>query len=160
MEDLFACARNGRSEELRAILSSHSAPVDSRDHLGRTPLMRAAAYGHIEALEALLLAGADAHAQVQGNTWTSLLYAACHGQSDACRVLLERSEANEQLRMLLHQDSVGETALHAAARNDHVRVCELLVARGGIALKTKRNQNCKTAADLTSDAQLKQLLRE
>lgn len=73
-DDLFAAAKRGDAEAVRAALAAGQA-VDARDANGRTPLMYAVSAGSVAAVTALIAAGAQLDAQSEAG-WSPLMYAA------------------------------------------------------------------------------------
>src|SRR5258708_10666237 len=71
----------------RLIADGHSREDAGED--GITPVMWAARYGAVNAMAALLDAGADANARDRNNGWTPLLHAIHTHRPDAVRLLLE-----------------------------------------------------------------------
>jgi ankyrin repeat protein len=57
--DAIHAAASANSTGILGLLLAHDVPADARDGAGATPLMRAAAVGAVEAVEALLEVGAD-----------------------------------------------------------------------------------------------------
>lgn len=142
---------------LAAFLLDHGAEIDAKNPEGWTPLLVATRTGHIALVELLLNRGAAVNAATtQGTTplhlaaglespeilillmihgakirattvdgWMPLHVAAANGRARALEVLLGRRnlEVDEKL-----ED--GITALHLAARNDHLDATNVLLAHG------------------------------
>ena len=79
--------------------------------------------GSAELVLALLVRGADIHAQGDYDR-NALMYASSYGQIAAATVLLDRGAD------VLARSQGQYTALHFAAFYDHPEVCELLLSRG------------------------------
>jgi ankyrin repeat protein len=123
---LHAAAEQGDLAAINAQLKQH-VPVDQArdatgDRKGETPLMAAAYSGHVEAVRALLKAGAQMNAR-SGDGNTALILAAGWGDIDSVRALLESAaEVNAKNKW-------GQTALILAAKaGDAVKVRALLAA--------------------------------
>ncbi|RBA12623.1 hypothetical protein FPRO05_04073 [Fusarium proliferatum] len=112
------------SDSLFNLLLEHGADpnVPCAKH-GNTPLSKAAAKGHVQAIEKFLEFNADPNiASEKGHT--PLSRAAMNGHALAVRKLLE-SNADPN-----YQDHEGETALHCCSSEGHVSCIEELVTRG------------------------------
>lgn len=97
--------------------------VNSVDHAGKTPLMRAAGTGFLETARLLVQAGADVNARdLRGAT--ALLRAAGSGHGQVVRYLIESGAEVDAL------DCTGRTALLHAARGAHAEVVQALVSAG------------------------------
>jgi ankyrin repeat protein len=117
---LLEAIHNGDVRAVRSALKS-GASAGSRDELGSTALMHAAAYGSVECMRALIEGGADVNAS-SNDGFTALMWAA--SEPAKLRFLLSRG-ANVQAR-----SKDGNTALILARQNgfaDSIRV--LLDAR-------------------------------
>ena len=87
-------------------------------------LLKAARENSLSRCEQLLAAGSDV-GERNKKGWTPLLSAAHHGNTEVCRLLLERGKANIEERT-----PCGNTALNLAARKGHARTVSLLVSKG------------------------------
>jgi len=106
----LVAARNAAATVPQLIEAGHD--VDGRDARGATPLMAAARTGAVEAMIALLDAGADPDARDGFNHWTPLLHAIHKRQAGAVGLLLER----------LHRDGIGEPPVGQPSRPPHSAV--------------------------------------
>jgi len=98
---------------------------DSASGLGWTPLMIAAAEGHVETVSALVEAGGDVNA-TNALGRTALMFASSYGFLAIVNDLLaHRADPN-----LVPKDSTGWTALIAAAHNGHREVVTMLLGHG------------------------------
>ena len=86
-------------------------------------LVFAAAKGDARKVEELLSKGARVDARDQG--FTPLLAAAYGGQTEVCKLLLEKGKANVK-----ETNPKGFTPLLSAADEGHTEVCELLLDNG------------------------------
>lgn len=117
----IAAARNA-ADTVRTLLFDHHDP-DQRDAGGVTPLMWAARHGAVEAMHALLDAGADAAARDTRSGWTPLLYAVHTRHLAAVRLLLERGTD-------VNQRAAQTTPLIMAAADPDPAIVELLLTCG------------------------------
>ena len=117
----LVAARNAAATVRQLIEEGHE--VDGRDARGATPLMAAARTSAVEAMIALLDAGADPNARDGFNHWTPLMHAIHKQHAGAVRLLLERG-ADPNART----ESV--TALIMAAADRDATIVKLLLAHG------------------------------
>ncbi|HUX17482.1 MAG TPA: ankyrin repeat domain-containing protein, partial [Phycisphaerae bacterium] len=114
------------------ILLDHSASVDIRDAIGRTPLLRAAFRKH-EAVVALLLdRGADVKAVDKVNGMTPLHAAAFVANIPICRLLIAKG-ADVNAR-----DRNGGTPLMGIAQTNAAEIAKVLI-EAGADVKAKAN---------------------
>ena len=123
---LFVASEQGRTDEVRSILSSGMVevdPVDPDDFQKRAPLHLAAMNGHADVVKVLLGFGSDPN---RAQCWksTPLHYAAINGHKKVVEVLLD-SGANPNLA-----DTIGYTPLLDAAFGDHTDVAQVLLEGG------------------------------
>lgn len=88
---VMAVTRNGMSPECAAVESEllhGQATVDVADAQGRTPLMLAAKFGRLRAVQVLLSAGAAVN-RLSGGGESALMFAAAKGHVDVVRELLD-----------------------------------------------------------------------
>jgi ankyrin repeat protein len=152
-ERFYQAVRNDDLTALRALLKT-SGP-DTKDSLGHTPLMIAAAFGSVDSVQLLIAAGADVKA-VSNSGVTALHWAT--GDARKVHLLLERgvdvnarsslgrtplivaassSGTAEVVALLLGKgadvntaDVIGVTPLIAASSVDDVAVAKLLLGKG------------------------------
>jgi ankyrin repeat protein len=93
------------------VLLAFGANVHITDGDGVTPLMSAAAGGHVEIIRMLLKLGVEID-QVAHSGGTALMYAAGQGHLDACRVLIEEGNANPWI--VVHATSAYKEQVNAA----------------------------------------------
>ncbi|XP_024223358.1 ankyrin repeat domain-containing protein 29 isoform X1 [Bombus impatiens] len=154
--ELHLAAARGDAKRLRVLLDSGRVHVDCKDKDGTTPLILAAAGGHIEAVTELLQQGADPNARRLTGT-TALFFAAQGGYMDIASLLLEHGSIVDSCSIdggtplfvacqCGHLDVVeglierganpnaymkdGATALFIAAQNGHLRILEVLLEHG------------------------------
>ena len=133
-----AAAEDG--ERVRA-LARAGAALDAPDASGFTALDWAARNGRVEAIQALVAAGADPDARDSGpNGWTPLLHAIHKGQAGAARTLLAAG-ADPNARALN-----GGVALMAAAIRGDPELVDLLLAAGADPLVRDRGRTALTNA--------------
>jgi ankyrin repeat protein len=87
-------------------------------------LAKAALYGQVDIVRALLDSGADINARTIISDWTPLMAAASEGKTAVVQILLDRG-ADINAR-----SPSGNTALMVAARNGQVATLQILLERG------------------------------
>ncbi|KXZ41102.1 hypothetical protein GPECTOR_794g17 [Gonium pectorale] len=97
--------------------------IEKRDKEGLTPLFRTAQYGYVEAVAALLQAGANKDAEDKDGA-TPLYVAAEKGHVEVVAALLQ-ARANKEAA-----NKDGATPLYAAAMNGHGEVFAALLQAG------------------------------
>ena len=115
----------------------------TRDTLGATPLHYACARRHTEAARALLVVAAADDADVLTDAFgrSAFLWAVCSGATAVVDTLLERNEQSESksstavvsggvTASIDIADADGATALHCAAGQGVMHLCQALVQRG------------------------------
>jgi trichohyalin len=113
----------------------------------------AAAYGHIECLEALIANGAPLNALDKSNR-TAIFCAAANNHFHCVAVLLDGIDAS----ILNYQDQRGDTAVHAAACNGNHDCLQLLLQSG--AEPNLQNKKGNTPSHLVKNAECLQVLYE
>jgi ankyrin repeat protein len=123
---LMTAAATGELSVVQALLR-HGAKVDARDpHFGQTALMFAARAGHADVAAALLKAGADPNAATKvGPTPAFIKPNSVPGYGFGVGILRGGVPADRGRR---EPTPGGMTPLLYAARHDHVRVAEVLIA--------------------------------
>ena len=124
---MYACVRQ-RTVCVDLLLAGRADPnLCGREH---SPLIGACIIGDYPMdptiLEKLLSAGANPNTQTGDDGYTALMQAAADGYEKGMEVLLKAgADANIQ-------NSNGFTALHCAAENGHLAVCQTLLALGAV----------------------------
>lgn len=117
---------------------------------GETDLMRVAAKGETDTVQALLAKGADINAKDKDG-WTALIHAAAEGQIDTVKALLAKGadvnvKAND-----------GRTALMHAVSRGHITAVRTLLTKG--ADVNARDKAGKTALSLAETFNLTEILK-
>ena len=103
-------------------------------------LLAAAHSNHIDALAAMLDAGADCNGRRAADGMTALHEAAAAGALAAAQLLLERgADVGAALQVAADNKHFGWQPLHFAAAGGHVPLIELLLARGADAAAAGRH---------------------
>lgn len=122
VDELLVAARRGDLAAIDAAIAQR-ANLEVRDGQERTPLMRAALYGHPEAVAKLAKAGAQVDVTVDGQT--ALHFAANENQVDVIRALAAAG-ANVNAR----PDPSANTPLYTAIGNHAARAVAALIDAG------------------------------
>jgi ankyrin repeat protein len=115
---IITASRNGNIELVRALIDNYG--VDTQDYDGRTALLMASMYGHIDIVELLLKSGANINKK-DGNGYTALYWATARGFKNIIRLLL-KSGADTNII-----NNNGSTALFRAADNKNKKIMALLL---------------------------------
>jgi ankyrin repeat protein len=121
---LFEAVRNGDDGLVRTLIRSGADP-NTRNSLGATPLMYAAAFASPDLVRLLLDSGADVNARSNSGA-TALMWAT--GNTSNVRLLLERGAAVNAA------NKGGTTALQSAVLRENIATVKVLIA-GGADLK-------------------------
>ncbi|MCP4656975.1 MAG: hypothetical protein GY856_16310 [bacterium] len=148
--NLLAAIQRGDAAEVATLLDGvdfHAG--EKNDHgIARSAVVRAAKLGHGEIIRALIAAGAEVDATVEGGTApfdrTALMLAAEQGHVEAVRTLLAAG-ANPEARDRDAEDHGGKTALMLAAANGHAQVLEVL-KDAGAKLNVRSNEGTTALA--------------
>ncbi|XP_067650458.1 serine/threonine-protein phosphatase 6 regulatory ankyrin repeat subunit B-like [Haliotis asinina] len=127
----WACS-GGHVDIVKHLLSNYSADINSRGHLGRTPLMTTVYHGHRQVFDVLLELGANA-SLVDGEG-DNVLYSACRGG----HVDMVRTD---------FVDDEGHTILHLASLGGHVEIVKNILSQN-MADINATNKDGDTAAIL------------
>jgi len=134
---LQLAAENGHERVVSTLLTSDYVDMtkldidDPREVDSYTPLMGAAAFGHVSVVNTLIKQGADVnYKRPKPYLDTALMRAAKFGRVDVVNVLL-RSEVDTGTTVLIdHRDGDGCTALHLAIQSGYVDIVRSLVRAG------------------------------
>lgn len=125
-DDLAHAAAEGDNAAIIKILDQHPSLVNSTDvavYVPQTPLMHAAANGHIDTMKLLIARGAGVNNTVNTVWGSATVVAAENGQTEALKLLIkEGADLNSK-------DGIG-SALLAATWKLHVDTVKLLIANG------------------------------
>ena len=122
---IFAAAAKGQTDELRSLVENDRSLVNTHSPEGFTPLGLAAFFGHAEAVQALLDAGADANLTSRESMKMPPLGSAMAVQrNDIARILIEHGAD-------VNGKAVNDlTALHTAAARGNIEAAKLLLDHG------------------------------
>jgi len=123
--DIFEASALGRVERIEAILAADPVLVSAYAPDGFHPLGLAAFFGHVDAVKALLAAGADVNAASRNPMRVQALHAAAASRSVPVVQALLEAGADPNARQ-----QQGFVPLHESAENDNRAMAELLVAHG------------------------------
>ncbi|CAI9725800.1 serine/threonine-protein phosphatase 6 regulatory ankyrin repeat subunit A-like [Octopus vulgaris] len=152
---LHLAAENGH-EEVADLLLEYKAFVNAKSKIGVTPLHLAAQNGYCNLVKLLIEkhnASIDALTLKQK---TALHMAAQNGRIDVCSCLLNMN-ANPSTT-----DSLGQTPLHLAAKNDHSEVVKLFLKHKQelVSMNSMNGMTCAhIAAERGSVAVIKELMK-
>ncbi|KAI8907521.1 ankyrin repeat-containing domain protein [Powellomyces hirtus] len=125
MTPLILAAKYGRSGNIPVILNATgSGPDHTLLKNGAHALHYAAHHGHLDAVKALVDAGAAVSAMVKKTKSTPLLLASSRGHKEVMMFLLDHGVDIEEV------DRYGRQAIIHAAKNGHYDVVKMLLERG------------------------------
>jgi ankyrin repeat protein len=141
-ERLCDAALRGDLAGIAAALLAGADPNVVEGSYDETPLHRAAIYGRVAAIGALVAAGACVD-RTDLNGWTPLMYAAQNGETAAIDALLA---AGADVHRVNNAGKEGLTALHLASRWGRLGAARMLVKAG--ARTDVRNDEGKRSIDV------------
>ena len=128
---IHVAARFGQLEVIRMLAKKERAYCEAKDDSGKTPLIFAAGYGHLEVVQQLCTYGVDVnHQDSQGEA--ALLVGARNGEEEVCVCLLSHGALTES------SDEFGETPLSRAARYGYIDIVKSLQSYGADLEHTNR----------------------
>jgi len=147
-----AASISGKAKAIEALTEGHRETINLTANDGSTALHVAAYNGRVEAIRALIKAGANINQQKNGGN-TPLHAAAYNGNVTAIRALLN-GNANINRR-----NEKGETPLYIAAHSGHLNAVESLLARNAdISLATNDRKLPLAIARERGHAEIMELL--
>ena len=141
--NVFEAAAIGRTTHLVRLLARQPELVNAFADDGFQPLGLACFFGHLEAAEYLMRAGASANTPSNNALNATPLQSAVAGNHNAIVKMLLKGGANPNVR-----EGGGFTPLHAAAGHGNVEIIQLLIFAGAD-LRAKSNDG-KIPLDLAS----------
>ena len=147
---LMEAAREGHDQVVEELIRE-GAHANVKNTLQRTALYYASWNGHWNVVKRLLAAGADINVPDEWGA-TPLMKAAKEGRDE---IMCELIRAGASVNVVTSQGlgygrlAAGSTALHFAAKNNHIKCGVLLVEAG--ADMTARNKDSRSPLDLASD---------
>ncbi|KAH7370012.1 ankyrin repeat-containing domain protein [Rhexocercosporidium sp. MPI-PUGE-AT-0058] len=136
----------------------HENEIRIRDSWDNQPLHWAAARGHVEAMEKLILHGADINDGQQDQVWTPLHMAASEGRLEAMKLLMRGQD--EKVNLDAVAKDIG-TALTLALASNQDKAVELLLTSGASPTLTAENGESPIAmAAYMDEEELTQMLLE
>jgi ankyrin repeat protein len=124
-------AARGMIESVNRMLLIKGIEIESRDMYGRTPLINAASYGHVEICKLLLDHGAKIESKCNLD-YTPLHFACQEGHLSVVSLLIARGAEVEA------RTNMGNTPLNLAALRGHFEICKLLLDHGA-KIESKNN---------------------
>ncbi|RKL33071.1 hypothetical protein BFJ72_g10087 [Fusarium proliferatum] len=121
---LHEAAQRGYYDQIIVLLGRTSENIDDEDDFGRTPLILAAAEGHMDTAWLLFKYGANMEASDYSNH-TPLMAASDRGRTPMVAMLI-RNDAN-----VLARDIGGNTSISLASRKGHLETVACLCTRDG-----------------------------
>jgi ankyrin repeat protein len=127
IDSLAKASQAGNTQAVKQILDQHPEAINMWDiwvYVRQTPLMHAAAGGHLDTMKLLIDRGADVNA-INDNGWTPLSVVARWGTAEAAKLLIESgADVNPSL------NGVKWSPLMEAAWSQQVDTVKVLIAGG------------------------------
>ncbi|KFM56677.1 Ankyrin repeat and SAM domain-containing protein 6, partial [Stegodyphus mimosarum] len=145
--DLFQAVKNGNVLAVKSILLENPNSINAVDpHDDTTPLMLAAASGHLDIVKELISSGADINAQDPTNGWTALMFSVFRRQSDVVHFLIEKGASLD-----IHSSN-GCSVLDLAylSANCESNIIEILTSH--LELETSDDEFLRTHSTSSSNA--------
>lgn len=141
------CGHNG---VIRCLVIDHLWDMNKRSPVGFNALYAASLANRRVVVEQLLYWQADITLFQGKREWTALMEASSQGHSEIVNLFIQTRPAGKQRIDLVNMSSplTGETALHCAAANGHVRVVSALIAASSIERIWHRTKRGVCALDL------------
>ena len=132
--------------EVQRLIES-GANINAVSGAGRTPLMSATAYGHINIVRFLLENGADINTKDTHNGWTALMFSTGfeNEEFEIAQMLIENGADVNEI-----STKHGATALMMACQNCHSKIARLLIETPNINLSITSNGGL-TALDFANE---------
>ena len=142
--DIFEASALGTIDRIHALLAEDRSRVSAYAADGFYPVGLAAFFGHLDAVKALVAAGADVRAAARNPFKVQAIHAAtASGNLEIVRVVLEAgADPNAQ-------QQAGFRPMHEAGANNRRDLAELLVSYGGD--PTLTNDEGKSSIDLARE---------
>ena len=121
--NIISAAQQGHLSTVKMLVAKGA--IQSKDHLGQTPLAAAAWMGHEEIAKLLIDSGAEIESADKYNN-SALFTAARYGNIGIVKRLLDRGA------MVYHVANSGQTPLHLASWIAHTEIVQLLLDNGAI----------------------------
>lgn len=142
--DIFEASALGKADRIAGLLRADPSRVSAYSQDGFYPLGLAAFFGHLDAVRALIAAGADVHAVARNAFKVQPIHAAAASRNlDIVRAVLE---AGADPNVPQQQ---GFVPLHEAGTNGNRALAELLIKHG--ADPHQANEAGKSSIDLARD---------
>ncbi|MGH7494877.1 MAG: PQQ-binding-like beta-propeller repeat protein [bacterium] len=123
-EDLWAAARKGDAEAVKALLTK-GAEVNAKTRYGATALSFAADRGHVKVIEVLIENGADVNMKDSFYNSPAMGWAAYNGHTEAVKLMLARGATEGK-----------DDVLMAGIESNNLEMVKAVLASGGVDAET------------------------